>query len=667
MNTRQFGIVMAAALFSGMAASAQDTPSGEVKKAEARRDESKAKAKESAADPLAQVLQDAAAAIKTVEEGLAKSNPSDFPSFELRRLGEPKAATLLAIGTAQAKVGDVGAARKNWQTAADLAGEISDPEERVRFLEAIAVAQNDSGDQDEARDTLQQAARSVRLIRNDLKLPAGLRAPFEEDPAQQKASALGIIAAAQAKIGDKSSARKTFDQAIEAAETIKDNIKRASLLAEIAELQSPEAAKGTWERVTRFTGSLADEAQKAKAFEFMVRTRARIGDVDEVLRIVRDELKGDLKAYCLWALADEAATGDTAPAAKVVAQLLAIAEKTEFERNSKKAKVFTRIAQGQARLGEADAAYKTLGVIQPDNAELRFSALQAKVQLMRDVARGQLKNGSKEAAKDTLQVAMEIVDPYLAEGGSHWFPVAELAELLVEAGDPQGALQTAEAIENSSSKIDVLAAVAAVQGQAGDRAGALATLEKAHRAIKHIPNESLWMTADSAAREFLARRISSRRARTFARQKQLSFDFSLVPSALQATASAHAKIGDFDGALKTAAELSDREDFPFRSERTNAYCNIAIAQAKAKDFKGALMTLEAIAAGGSIFDDERNDAVIEIAGEQVKAGDAKGVLGWAMTQPSAGAKLVALQGLAQGITALKTPKKANESGSTPAR
>lgn len=660
MSMRRFSMVLILGLYPIATANAQTGASGEAKKAEVQQGDRNEKANNSKSEPLVQVLKDAVAAIKTIEEGMAKDNSSIFPSFELRQLGEPKAAALLAIATAQAKVGDREAARKNWQAAADLAGEITDPEERVRFLEQIAVAQHDSGDQDEASDTLQQAARSARLIRNDIKLPVGLRAPFEEDPAQQKAATLGIIAAAQAKLGDKSAARKTFDLAIESTETIKDNVTRAGALADIAELQGPDAGKGTWDRAVKFANSLGDETQKANAFEVIIRARARIGQTDEVLRLLRDDLQGDLKAYSLWAVADELAVGEKPPSAKVVADLLTLAGKAEFERNSKKARVFTRIAQTQARLGDGDAAYKTLGAIQPDNAELQFSHLQAKVQLMRDVARGQLKAGAKDAAKDTLQVAMEIVDPYLADGGSHWFPVADLARLLVEAGDPHGALQTANSIDSSASRIDVLAAVAAVQADAGDRPGALQTLKKAHDATKQIPNESLWMMTENSTREFIATRKLTRRARAVARRAASSLQFNALPSALQEIASAHAKVGDFEGALKIAGEISNKNDFASSSERTSAYSNIAIAQAKAKDFTGAVKTLDNISSRGSIFDDERNETAVVIAGEQVKAGDAKGVLAWAMTQPNANSKLAALQGLAEGVTALKSPKNQSE-------
>jgi hypothetical protein len=663
MNRTVIGMAVAALLVSTTAVARAQTGSSSDGKKGAGTAVAKAKPNDEA---LRAILAETAGAIQLAEQEAKKEGPFANTSFALSRLAPVKAATLEAIGRAQAKVGDVAAARKTWQSAIDTAVDaLSTPgysvgDERltiVALIAQIARAQSQAGDRDEALDSLRQAARAARLIRADANKDDELiTVPFEVDPAEQKADVLRLVAETQEKIGDHGAAKKTFDSAIEAASAIQNDVLRAAFLVELAESQQPADAGPTWARVQKLAASLTDEFAKARATEVFVRGRVRSGD-DTIWTAIRNEFKGDLSAYALWAAADELANGEATPTAKAVKQGLALAEAMKFDRNSKKASVVTALAQAQARLGDGDGAYRTLGMIQPDDANLQFNFIQAKVNLMRDVARGQLKAGAKDLAKDTVQVAIEIVEPYLEEGGAGWFPVGELAELLARVGDVKGALKTAAAIGDKLQRIQILAVIANVQAESGDRPSALKTLDEARTYIKDIPNEVLWDSIDTAYQtRSVARNLKGQLARSFAKQFEHLDANTELATAWQAIAIAQAKAGDPAGAIATLEAFKPKKSGSLASDsRNDALGEIALAQAKAGDFAGAQKSLEARKAANAFLESDADTFVVDVAKMQAEAGDAKGALEWASTKKpsSPRTRLSALQGLAEGIVALK--------------
>lgn len=652
---RGLGIALAAVYLPFTAPAAQQLRPAQVTPSEPLRNAPQSR--DAARDALVRVLDDALRGMSEGEEAGAN----------LRQpiLGEANAAALIAIGKAYAALGDFKEALKSWKLAVDAAGRIENPERCGWIIEELVVVLNDSGEHNAARDILERAAVNARAIGSDPQRPRLLRPRSEEDQFQTKALSFALVATLEARLGDAATARTRFAEAITAAESIRENIRKAAVISEVAGMQPRDEAEKTWAQATRFAESLSDQFEKAKALECVLRNRVRLGGIERALATLRDDVNSNLKSYLLWAVADELASGEREPPADAVAQVLALAEKTEFDRDSRKGRVFTAIAGAQARLGNSDAAYKTFGSVEPGS----FSVLLAKVRLMCTIARGQLKARAKDVARDTLQVAVEIVNPYLGDDEDSLFPLPELAELLVQVGDAQGALRMAEAIRNASCKIRVLAALAVALGQSGNKAGALAVLGRAAAAVAELPEEALWATTPEVPQDPLVQEVANRLPREFVRRKQLSFEIVQVPHAFELIALARVKVGDVAGATKTAGMIPIVADLSSILAQARAYCAIARAQANAKDCQAAAESLERvvtwyrleeIGAEGPVVSSlvaELNEALIKLGEDRVKAGDVRGALKWAMEQRPSKAKIVALQGVAQGIAALKSPKR----------
>jgi hypothetical protein len=97
------------------------------------------------------------------------------------------------------------------------------------------------------------------------------------------------------------------------------------------------------------------------------------------------------------------------------------------------------------------------------------------------------------------------------------------------------------------------------------------------------------------------------------------------------------------------------EGFSGGMESTKALSTIARIQAHTGDYAGALKSADMIREDNSVYETEKSDVVQMIAAQQAKSGDVKGVLAWAEKRSAARSKLVALQGMAEGIIARKKP------------
>ena len=243
----------------------------------------------------------------------------------------------------------------------------------------------------------------------------------------------------------------------------------------------------------------------------------------------------------------------------------------------------------------------------------------AKIEVMQEVAEAQIKAGSKEAAKDYLQTLLEPI--LQGNHGSDWYNLKEIAALMARAGDPVAAVQIAQNIRSSGSRVDGLTAVAMVQAGNGARDDARKTIELALTAVNGIANEQLWSNL-----RFTFRRFNNRVSSPF--QRSAAFPV-LKNSALKAIAIALAQSGDLPCALETAKSIPTAEEFGGRSESVAAFSAIALQQAKNGDVAGALKTIDTIEDVNAFFADEKLAALKQIAREQTKAGDSRGVVDWA--------------------------------------
>ena len=159
-------------------------------------------------------------ALRTIAAGLARNGDLfGTPGTLLRlrmaveRVGDDSSTVfnLLYVARAQARAGDLSAARKTFQTALKSADQIEDAQWKDSEIARIADARAKVGD-------LPGALATSELLKNNLK----------------KNNAFLKIADIQAKAGDLIGASETFQRALEAAERVESPYSRAYYLRQIA-------------------------------------------------------------------------------------------------------------------------------------------------------------------------------------------------------------------------------------------------------------------------------------------------------------------------------------------------------------------------------------------------------------------------------------------------
>ena len=588
------------------------------------------------------------------------------PDFEWMHLEEPKAETLLAIGSAQIRVGDIESARKSWQDALDLASSSDSTggnEAKAKLLAKVAEAQADGGDREEALVTLRQAAQASRLLRSRAGRSL-FPSPLEEDPAAGRAGALQAIGSVQAKAGDRRAASKTFQQAVEVASGIKNVIYRTYALVEIARAEDPTGGREAWRRTAQAALAIADEFDRAKSVDLVLRGLTELGRADEAIRLVNDLLKGDLQAFGVAVIAEELMINPKPAASSVIQSLREAAEHAPYDLRSKRTTVFSQLAILLARAGDSDGAYKALDAINPKNAPHRTNAILERLQVMTEIARHQLKTARKNEAKDTLQAALESIAPFQDDDGEFWLPVQDIVDLLARAGDPADAIAIAVNLKGRPRRIEALLAIARAQVERGDREGAGKTIDDAARAVDGIPNETLWSTLSLETRR-LERQMRAGMARDFSLRMDLSNNKNVQYGALKDIAVARANAGDVARAIGTAKSIPTDDGSGATSERKEAFAAIAIVQAKAGDLSAALET------AGPIPDDRYDPAgksaalLKALASAHVKAGRTQQLMEWGGTSTSPATRLKLWRIIAESVAEKRAPEQDDSAPAQP--
>ncbi len=301
---------------------------------------------------------------------------------------------------------------------------------------------------------------------------------------------------------------------------------------EIAE-DGPIAAAGpVWNAALESALAINDEYSRFKAVEVVLRGQIKASLPDDALATVADRLQGDFQNYGLWIMADAVAASDHAVPPHTMERLSQLAMKAQFDRPSKKFRVFERLAEAQARLGDHEGAYRTAGEPHPLNNVQDFRATQARVKVMKAIAKAQIKAGQLARGRDTIAAALEMFGLLPDEDAEAYFPLSALGELQAKAGDLAGAERTVNALSFSPSRVNVLTEIAVAHAQSGRRDDALKQIQRAAVEARHAPNDLIWR--------------SSSQPDAFRDQA-----FDPMAPVLQTIAQAEARIGDLDGALQT--------------------------------------------------------------------------------------------------------------------
>ncbi len=594
-------------------------------------------------DALKVIQSEAEKAVKA-ERALQMPDPA---AFAMRCSKELQADVVRAIGLAQARLGDLPAARATWQSAIDAVAEISSFEvsnERAPILIQIAEAQFEAGDKDEARFTLRQASQSVRSIKAESGFAFAIPPPpgmdFASDSLAKKSDLLRRIAQLHARMGDKEASDNASRQAVETAESIANPRNKIRALLELAQQSRGEAIQPIWNKALDLAMQMKDEYSRSKAVEVVVRARIKADQIDEALATITDRLKGDGQYYLLWVVADAVASSDRPVASRVMDRLSQLAMKAEFDRPSKKIKVFQRIAEAQARLGDYDGAYRSAGAPHPVNDIQNGRATQARINVMASVAAAQIQAKHLDAAKDTVLAAMEIIAPLPDEDAEAYFPLARLGELQAEAGDLVAASRTADALSLSWSKVPIFAKIAVAYARDGRREDAQKMIRRGFDAAARSPNDTLWRLSSQADADGFGR------------------DLDPMYPVNHVLAKAQAEIGDLDGAFKTVGDMNTSAFASF--SRYQTIDQIVSGRLDAGDVAGALRAVDLIPRSDTMFQDEKAGLLERVARYQAEKGNAAAILDWVGKQPTPRGKLQLLRGLADGIAA-RSASKAKES------
>ena len=527
---------------------------------------------------------------------------------------------LSAIAQAQARAGDIKGAL---QTVASLPSENS----RAVALITIAEAQAKGGDRAGAAETFRLALQAAATIQD----------------APNKFYAFGEIAQAQAKSGDRAGAAETFRLALQAATTIQDEVTKSGILYSIAVAQ---ARAGDGKGALQTAGTIPNKGLQALALPIIPQSQAQAGDMKgalETLAAMPTEYKPGILLGIAYA---QAKAGDVQGA-------LQTADAIQSGRSKSEARGV--IAQMQATAGDVHGALRTAAAIEdprPDPITQTLdkkidayqgmrtaSAFQKDPRIVRSIAHSQATAGDVQGALQTAKAIQMEPDKSSVLGA--------IAESQAKAGDVQGALQTAAAIQKEPYKSYALRAIAHAQVTAGDIQGARQTAAGIQEPIK---SDVLRDIAKPSAP------VKGRGPQTVGTSRTKS----IKSKTLRAIAKVQASAGDVKGALQTAAiipseqiksEVMQAIADESASAKAKALSRIAVTQATDGDFQSALQTAASIQK-----DATKAEALRSIAHAQAKAGHAQGALAWAEKEPSPLFKTYALLGAASGILERKHEK-----------
>lgn len=396
--------------------------------------------------------------LEDVASTLAKQGHYGIAAETAGRIPDPqdRARAWLSIAKAQAKAGDMAAARHAFATAVESASSIEDKGNQVFTLQLIGRAQAKVGELEEARATFAKALEVANAYSSpELSNEAELRATFIIQVAEAQAvsgdiatalevargidypwgrvQALTKVAAAQASAGGKDAAQGIIAEAITAIQAIDDESMRAELLAEIALIHRMVGDDGA--------------AQKALA------------------RAI-DSAKAAIKGFL-----------------EVVKRRFASWTRREYEQSHQQGKTWGAIAYAHARLGDADAAMAAVRRIEDKRGGFASKYVEQAIKALAEA-------GQVDAALLMAQ-ELEVFDR------EHALQAIGFAQ--IQAGDLDGLPKTFAALETCTRAPDqqtrerYLSSLAVLQVWAGFGEQAIRTTDKilASRA-SYIPSVAYW-------------------------------------------------------------------------------------------------------------------------------------------------------------------------------
>ncbi len=528
--------------------------------------------------------------------------PADATMAKLRVMQETadKYKSIQEIATAQAEAGDIEGALKSTESLRIQALPVAKQSEVLKFpcLLAIATAQAKAGDRAGGVATLRRASGILDDPKNQATHPGYLK----------------NLALAQARIGERVAAVATARRLLKAA-----------LVLPIASLLNENERTNQMDRVGAliFAASAFEAAGEHEAAED-ARLAARRAVETEPERPLPADLKKGLPGFQAEGLARlvraRCDDGDFPGALRLFGEI----EGKLREADDGKSRNGNGFAMAEGLLAEIavrQALTDWAGALHTlDSMEDAAQRAIAVTMIVNPIVVDRPKAIDWPAVVNRLRRAIPAID---AERDPS--PLAQafigLARAEGEAGERAAALATIQRFETlvlghwgPSTEVGYLCTIAGTLGRIGDRAAAIETLRRARRLVESEKHDT--------DRIFL----------------------------LTIVATAQADLGDGDWAMGTLASIPPQ----YVQSRNGAAKAIALARAKAGDLPGVLRARNAMAEDPK---DPRallriaEEVAEEVAFERAKAGEVQWALDWAEGQKIPLAKVRALIGAARGLSA----------------
>ncbi len=452
-----------------------------------------------------------------------------------------RAVAYAHIAKAQAKSGDREVARKTFGAAFGAAQGIENRFNRVKALRDILGAHVEIGDVAGAR----KVAGHIVAEKVAGHIVAENTEPFDSDVLSVWVSER--VATAQAKSGDRESAKETLAAALKTAQGMKDAPKRDAALMVIVQSQ---LGVGDLAGARNTSTSFRSDSPLVRALTSIAKAEAKSGDSE----LARETLAAALK---------------TARGMKDVP-----------ERDA----VLMTIVHSQLEVGDVAGA---------GDASTSFRSDSLLVEALTSIALAEAKSGHKQAARQDFAAALERVQG-MEDVSERDSILWVLAEAQGRAGDVVGALNSLFRIQNVEG-YQVATIVTQAKANAREIVVALEFVERLDKGPKR----------DEALSTIIRALLDVGHIGGALKAAEYMDDGQLRHNALGEIIRAKVGMGDFTGALETAQRMSDEPVSFFDMGRSGWVSLIlqrfAARQAKGGEFAVAMKTVMSIKKAYSRF------------------------------------------------------------------
>ena len=482
---------------------------------------------------------------------------------------------------------------------------------RHEALSEIAGAQMEAGDFDSALVTAQTIASTQHrvMILGEIagaqveagKIDDALAIMLDISDEDDRAEVLSDIAVAQAKMGD-------FDNALDTARSINSAYTHAWTLREIAVVQEKaknrSSARDIFSAALSVAQSVDGEHLRTGVLRDIAVARAEVGDYDAALdtvRIINSDTFASIPDDCFEHLCKIAAAPTKAEYKSLAGGACAV--------------MLSNLRSSGGLSNHADD-WLLIGIVH----SVAEQVSDARAWALRDIAMAQAKAGKTSLARETFSAALSAVQCVVnrADRAEVLFSIAEGR---AQIGDFNESFIIARNISDAHYRAAALRVIASAQAESGDALSAWVTFAAALSAARSVDNVNDRANALIRIAEAQAKFGDVDNALTIVQNFNAAYNRN---SGLRQIALAQAESGNINSALATAGSINRT------LSRAWTLRGIAGVQMDMGNIEDALATARNIDKAHPRAAHVRAGALGDIAGAQAKAGDFRGAIQTAM-------------------------------------